>query len=132
MGTIQKAGAIILNTTEPKSVALLYRDKQKDWTFPKGHIDSGEGVFETVKREIFEETGLKIELIKRLPDLVYPNSANENVQVTMYLVRSLGNKIKTELDGDAVEWVVVANVEDKLSYENLKKYFSEIKNIVAN
>ena len=36
MSKVKKAGCILLNT-ESKSIALVYREKQKDYSFPKGH-----------------------------------------------------------------------------------------------
>ena len=34
----------------------------RDWTFPKGHIEPGEGPGDAARREVLEETGLEIEL----------------------------------------------------------------------
>lgn len=30
------------------------------WTYPKGHIRQGEDTLTTAKREIFEETGIRV------------------------------------------------------------------------
>ena len=38
---------------------LVYSVKNKEWSFPKGHIEKGETELEAAKREIFEETGIK-------------------------------------------------------------------------
>ena len=44
---------------------ILVQDRQNpDWpgiTFPGGHVEHGESFVESVKREVFEETGLIIE-----------------------------------------------------------------------
>lgn len=37
---------------------LLIRDGHRNWGFPKGHLDDGEGPEEAARREIAEETGL--------------------------------------------------------------------------
>jgi 8-oxo-dGTP pyrophosphatase MutT (NUDIX family) len=38
---------------------LVYSVKNKEWSFPKGHIEKNETELEAAKREIFEETGIK-------------------------------------------------------------------------
>ena len=38
---------------------LVYSVKNKEWSFPKGHIEKSETELDAAKREIFEETGIK-------------------------------------------------------------------------
>jgi 8-oxo-dGTP pyrophosphatase MutT (NUDIX family) len=38
---------------------LVYSARNKEWGFPKGHIEEGETDKETARREIFEETGIQ-------------------------------------------------------------------------
>ncbi len=37
---------------------LIYSERNKEWGFPKGHIEPNETELETAKREIKEETGI--------------------------------------------------------------------------
>lgn len=46
---------------------VLLIDRKKDWkglTFPGGHLEEGESIVECAKREILEETGIRIKDIK--------------------------------------------------------------------
>jgi 8-oxo-dGTP diphosphatase len=36
-----------------------------DWNFPGGHLDFGEDVFTCARREVFEETGIRIKKLKQ-------------------------------------------------------------------
>ncbi len=45
------------------AVLLRLHDKYNIWIAPGGHIDPGEDVNEAVKREVWEEVGLDVELI---------------------------------------------------------------------
>ena len=122
-----KAGAIILSAINKDSVALLYRSKLNDWSFPKGHVEVGENAHQAMIREIHEETGLDVDFVKNLPDLEYITSADEDVFMKMFLVSSLDDsKVKIEHENDKIEWVPFENVVGKLSYDNLKEYFGNV------
>lgn len=49
---------------------LLFHKKLQMWLPPGGHIDEGELPEDAARREILEETGLKVEIVadKRVPD----------------------------------------------------------------
>lgn len=55
---------VVLNAEH--KVLLLKRSKKclnpKKWDLPGGHIDAGESIEETIKREALEETGLNVEV----------------------------------------------------------------------
>ena len=55
MGYTKKAGCILINPTN-KTVALVYREKQDDYSFPKGHMEGEETLIECAIRETEEET----------------------------------------------------------------------------
>lgn len=134
---INKAGAIIFNSLGFNKVVLLYRLKQDDWSFPKGHIDGDEIPVDAVEREIKEETGLDGKIISNLPNLEYKNSKGENVSVFMYLIVAIGGAIfHAEHRGDEVKWVDKREVVSVLTHSNLKEYFiknlSHIENLIDN
>ncbi len=126
MAIIQKAGAIVLSQKNPLLIALLYRSKEKDWSFPKGHIDEGESVAETTRREIMEETGLPVRLINdELPPMEYDHPKGDFIVVYMFLMQSENDDaLKIEFEGDKIVWVPYKDVGDKLSYENTKRYYA--------
>ena len=57
-----KAGCFLINK-ETKEIALIYRRKQNDYSFPKGHVENGEALKEAAIRETAEET-------KRIADII--------------------------------------------------------------
>ena len=47
--SIKKAGTILINL-ENKKIGVVYRKKQNDYTFPKGHLEKGETILECAVR----------------------------------------------------------------------------------
>ena len=62
------AGFIIFRRTEEGIKFLLLYRRGNYWNFPKGHFEEGENSWEAALRETEEETGLKKEDLKVLPN----------------------------------------------------------------
>ncbi|MBI4732660.1 MAG: NUDIX domain-containing protein [Chloroflexi bacterium] len=80
---------------------LLTRRADNDlWCLPGGRVDAGESVAESVERECFEETGLRVR-VKRLtgvysdPDqlVVYPDGNKVHIVVLNFLVEQVSGEI---------------------------------------
>jgi 8-oxo-dGTP diphosphatase len=128
MPSIRKAGAIILSQDAPAKILLLYRAREDDWTFPKGHIETGEDAKTAALREVLEETGLTTIVISNLPSIEYISSVEGKSTVEMFLVKSSDDtQLKTEHPNDRLEWLVPEEVTARLSYDNLKEHFSGIQ-----
>jgi 8-oxo-dGTP pyrophosphatase MutT (NUDIX family) len=52
------AGAVVFRRSE-RGIRLLLLRAYKNWDFPKGLVEPGEGELEAAKREVREETGLR-------------------------------------------------------------------------
>jgi 8-oxo-dGTP pyrophosphatase MutT (NUDIX family) len=65
----------------------------RGWEYPKGGIEVGEKPEETLKRELYEETGLKdFEVIANLGDFGYVDKKrNKHVQTHNFLVKVSSN-----------------------------------------
>lgn len=127
---VGKAGAIVLHSDGTARVALIFRGKEKDWSFPKGHIESGEEPLAACIREVKEEIGLEVDIIDQLPNNEYLHKSGNKIVTYMYLVRSKGREFVIEKPSDKIEWINIDEVKNKLGYDNLKQYFSKILPIV--
>ena len=123
----KKAGAIILSNTDSSNILLIYSGKEKDWQFPKGHLEVGENYIDTMYREVKEETGLDIEVLSELPDYEYFNNIDGDIILKMWCVRSKDDsKLKKEFETDKLLWVSYNDVVNILTYDSLKKYYNEV------
>jgi 8-oxo-dGTP pyrophosphatase MutT (NUDIX family) len=128
---IEKAGGIVISNSKPTKVVMLFRVENDDWSFPKGHVESGETFEEAALREVEEETGLIGTIISKLPILEYNHASEKHVNVHMYAMKcSEEDNFKLEHKRDKVVWVPLAEVSKKLTYENLSSYFSKIEPVI--
>jgi|TARA_Y100000310_G_C20597138_1_gene771100 8-oxo-dGTP pyrophosphatase MutT (NUDIX family) len=127
-GEVMKGGGLIIKEKNSKKYLLMvYRANHNDWTFPKGHTKHSETVQETVVREVKEETGIKVEIIKELtPNKYFNTKSGEETISHMFLLRPITYNIIPEKEEDKVEWVPIDLVREKISHENLKTYFDQI------
>ena len=64
MSMEKSCGAIVYRESDIEIEFLAIKSKSNgDWGFPKGHMENGETEEQTAKREVFEETGLKVTLV---------------------------------------------------------------------
>jgi len=94
-----KAGCVVIND---KNEVLLVSDKTgKIWSFPKGHAENGETIEQVAIREVKEETGYEVEILKRLPDLAYnQGQTGEPIRVIMFKAKLIEKSVKNLDDGE--------------------------------
>lgn len=65
MRVFEECGTIVFDR-RGESVLIIFQKESQKWGLPKGHIDPKEGnnYFECAKRELEEETGIMMNLIK--------------------------------------------------------------------
>lgn len=60
---VYAAGGVVWRMVEGKlRILLIHRTRYRDVTLPKGKVDPGEMLAQTAAREIFEETGIRVNL----------------------------------------------------------------------
>jgi 8-oxo-dGTP pyrophosphatase MutT (NUDIX family) len=67
----QCCGVVVIyrSTDEDLFLILQHTDMEGSWTFPKGHMESGETQVQTALRELREETGIKTVALADMPPL---------------------------------------------------------------
>lgn len=124
---IKKAGCILVNL-ENKKIALVLR--KGDYSFPKGHLEDGETIKECAIRETIEETGHEVEILGDEIDIIkYKSFGNEDVENHFFIGIDMGltNKFIAKKDREKTDWFMIDEIEDRLSYENLKKFWKSAK-----
>ena len=123
-----KAGVILMHPLKHK-IGLVYREKRNDFSFPKGHLEEGETLQQCAIRETAEETKRDCRLIsdKEIYVLKYTTSEGEECENYMYLAEDVGPSDNTSWDTHDLHWIDWCDIEKKLSYQNLKDMWNQIK-----
>lgn len=110
---------------------VLHRYKHwKGWEFPKGGIDSGENAIQTVKREVKEESGLKIIKIKRFNikgSYKYPKILKDRPHIkgqtyTLFSAQVKEGKINIDKkEHSCYLWLPFEKAVKKLTWSNQKR-----------
>ena len=132
----KSAGAVIFRKEKGKQLYLLLHHEWGHWDFPKGHIEKGEKLEETAKREIQEETGIEdVEFVKGFKETIkyfykmpctrissVRGKQGENIMkfVTFFIAKTKTQKIKlTEHTG--YEWLPYEKALEKLTFKTAKQ-----------
>lgn len=133
------AGGIVFKDGKVLCVLMNTINGEKVWTFPKGHIEENETKYDAALREVFEETGVKCEIIDKNEFYIshyFFTRDNHKVEkkVFWYLMKPLEitNEILTPCEIEEIRWYELDEAKRILKYKSdleiidkLKKYLEE-------
>jgi len=138
----KSAGAIIFRREGNKIYYLLLhypsnaKAPKEYWDLPKGHIEEGEKLEETVKREVAEETGLKdIEFVDGFKEWIkyFFKFRGKNILkfVTFYLAETKEKDIKVSFEHLGFEWLSSKKAIKKLTFKNAKEILKKANEFLS-
>ncbi len=99
-------------------VLLVHRPKYDDWTFPKGKPHGNESELETALREVEEETGYDVELVRELPSTRYTGHEGREKTVRYWLMRPRADSsFEPNDEVDQIRWADFDEAESLLTWE---------------
>lgn len=88
---------------------ILIQERIKSWqgiAFPGGKIEEGEGIVDSVKREIYEETGLHLKNLKiRGVKQWYDKKEKERYLIFLFISTSYTGRLTSETSEGKVYWL---------------------------
>ncbi|MCW1296687.1 MAG: NUDIX hydrolase [Candidatus Parvarchaeota archaeon] len=117
---IKKRGVSIYGALiKENKVLIIHRSRNTRvdvWEFPGGKLEFGESIEEAVKREVMEETGLKVKIKNLLATGIYYVRGEQHI-VIVYVCEPVSNEIKLEEENfSAYKW---ATYEEIINIKNL-------------
>lgn|ERR1043166_5794476 len=121
------AGGIVWRRgTAEETVAIIHRNKHKDWTLPKGRPEPDESFLETATREAMEETGFKVEPASWAGTYTYLKN-NQPKVVLMWHMYGEPEAYAHPAPKDEVAgrvWLPVSEAIGKLTHEAEKEFLA--------
>ncbi len=93
------AGGAVFRYPQTSEWLLIRPTGTNRWQLPKGKIDPGEKSEETAVREVFEETGIRAQVLEKIDAIKYfyvLKGKRIFKQVTFFLMTSKGEETKIE------------------------------------
>ena len=92
-------------------------------TFPGGHVDDGESIYESTIREAKEETGLTISKLEQV-GIIHMNKPNSHERriIFLYKTSNFKGKIITESNEGKVFWVDINELKTMHLAPNMSEY----------
>lgn len=131
------AGGIVLRDELILIVKNKRGDKNSDksfWGFPKGHLEEGEKPSEAAIREVYEETGFKVELLddKPIAESRYEIRLNDEIinKTVWFYEMKIVSAYQKEPDDEILEIAIVSYAEaiKLLTYKEDKKILKYVFN----
>ncbi len=119
------AGGVLLKDNKE---VLLIKNPSNVWTFPKGLVEKGESPEETAMREVFEETGVKGDIIAYLGEISYfYYFKGEKIfkKVKFYLMKYVSGTPKPSWEVKETRFFSLKEAEKVLQYKGDKKIFKK-------
>jgi 8-oxo-dGTP pyrophosphatase MutT (NUDIX family) len=119
------AGGIVYRLREhTPEVVLVGRDADGSWGLPKGTPEATETIEETARREVREETGLDVRILRKVGAIEYWFTRAEqgkrfHKRVHHFLMAPVGGSMEQhDHEYDQVRWVPADEAEHLLTYQN--------------
>ena len=124
--TATAAGGVVMRGPgDDLEVVLAGRESDRTWVFPKGTPDPGETIEETALREVREESGLDVEIVRPIGVIDYWFAVpGERVHkfVHFFLMRASGGDVsRHDHEYDHVRWVPISEARRLLTYDTYRE-----------
>jgi len=115
-------------------ILIIKRSSKEDvfaneWDLPGGKLKFGENPVNGLKREVFEETGLKIKIVKPISVWTFfKNSGKTQVIGITFLARVISGKIRLGKEHTDFKWILPKEIDKYKIHEEIKKLVNSLKN----
>ncbi|MGZ6963534.1 MAG: NUDIX hydrolase [Acidimicrobiia bacterium] len=128
---VRAAGGAVVRRGDDGSVEVLlvHRPRYDDWSLPKGKCEPGETDEACARREVLEETGLRVVLEDPLPEVRYRDHRDRPKVVRYWVMRPTdeARPFVANDEVDEIRWLSIPDAVAQLSYEHDRDLVSALR-----
>ena len=98
-----------------------------DWALPAGYQEADEEPAQTAVREIFEESGVRAEVISLFDLLFVPADARKPANLAVFLCRQVGGSLQPGDDALDARWFDLAQLPSNLGFDNGRRILDRLR-----
>ncbi|MFL5778066.1 MAG: NUDIX hydrolase [Chloroflexota bacterium] len=137
--TATSAGGIVVRSVAGRPELVVgSRRRERDgrtWTLPKGTPISGETTEQTALREVAEETGLEVRIMRRLDSIEYwfvQSGRRIHKTVHYFLMQPVGGDLaRHDHEFEQVRWIAFDDAPTILTFETERALVARAAEVVA-
>ena len=129
----KSCGALVFRKFHGNTELLLIKHANGGhWSFPKGHMESGETEEETAQREVWEETGIDIMIDTSFRETVSYSPKKDTVKEVVYFLAMAKNFNYTPQPEEIsqIRWVEISLAHQVLSYDNDRQLVNKARPVI--
>ncbi|MER6083602.1 NUDIX hydrolase [Streptomyces sp. NPDC001833] len=117
---VQAAGCVLWRRSPAHQLelALVYRPKWDDWSWPKGKLKRGETHEEAARREVLEETGHTCRLGAALPTALYVDHQHRFKEVRYWAAEATGGTFQPSEEVSDLVWLTPDEAGERITRES--------------
>jgi 8-oxo-dGTP diphosphatase len=116
---VRAAGCVLWRRSAPGRVelALVFRPRWSDWSWPKGKLRKGEAADAAALREVREETGHTCRLGPALPAARYVDRTGREKEVRYWAAEATGGAFAPNDEVTELVWLPPDEARRRLTYD---------------
>jgi len=130
----RSAGAIVFRRVNGIRNYLLLKYPSGYWEFPKGNVEPGESPIDAARREVMEETGLRVRFIegfeRRITYYYRKDGQLVRKEVTFFLAEAPGGEVRVSWEHQGYKWAPYEEALRDVGFENSRKVLMDAEDFL--